>query len=106
MKVADVMTCHVEFIEPDATAQDAAALMGELDVRALPIGSPEDLKGIITDWDLLYRVGGRGQGSSAHPRLGLGHDARFHLPAGRSTHDGDGPYGLAQHPPAARTGER
>lgn len=56
MKVADLMTRHVEFIEPDKTAQDAAALMGELDVSALPIGSPEDLTGIITDRDLLYRV--------------------------------------------------
>lgn len=61
MKVADVMTRHVEFLEPDATAQDAAALMGELDVSALPIGSPEDLKGIITDRDLLYRVVAEGK---------------------------------------------
>ena len=56
MKISDLMTRHVEFIEADATAQDAAALMGELDVSALPVGSPEELKGIITDRDLLYRV--------------------------------------------------
>jgi CBS domain-containing protein len=56
MKVADVMTRHVEFIEVEATAQEAASLMGELDVSALPIGSPQDLKGLITDRDLLYRV--------------------------------------------------
>jgi CBS domain-containing protein len=61
MKVADLMTRHVEFIEPDATAQDAASLMGELDVSALPIGSPEDLNGIITDRDLLYRVVAEGK---------------------------------------------
>ncbi len=56
MRVADVMTRHVEFIEPDATAQDAASLMGELDVSALPLGTPDDLKGVVTDRDLLYRV--------------------------------------------------
>ena len=56
MKVADLMIRHVEFIEPNATAQEAAALMGELDVSALPIGSAQDLKGIITDRDLLFRV--------------------------------------------------
>ena len=56
MRVADVMTRHVEFVEPEATAQEAAALMGELDVSALPLGSPEDLKGVVTDRDLLYRV--------------------------------------------------
>lgn len=56
MKVRDLMTTHVEFIEPDASVQDAAALMGELDVSALPIGSSEALKGVITDRDILYRV--------------------------------------------------
>ena len=61
MKVADVMTRHVEFVAPDATAQDAAALIGELDVSALPVGSPEDLRGIITDKDLLFRVVAEGK---------------------------------------------
>lgn len=56
MRVADIMTRHVEFIEPEATAQEAASLMGELDVSALPIGSPQRLQGVITDRDLLYRV--------------------------------------------------
>jgi CBS domain-containing protein len=61
MRVADVMTRHVEFIEPDATVQEAASLMGELDVSALPLGSPGDLKGVITDRDLLYRVVAEGK---------------------------------------------
>ena len=61
MKVADVMTRHVEFIEPDATAQAAASLMGELDVSALPLGSAGDLRGVITDRDLLYRVVAEGR---------------------------------------------
>lgn len=61
MKVADVMTRDVEFVDPNATAQDAAALMGELDVSALPLGNPEDLRGIITDRDLLYRVVAEGR---------------------------------------------
>jgi len=61
MKVADLMTRHVEFIEPEASAQEAAALMGELDVSALPVGSPQDLKGVITDRDLLYRVVAEGK---------------------------------------------
>jgi CBS domain-containing protein len=61
MKVSDLMARHVEFIEPDATVQDAAALMGELDVSALPIGTPDDLKGIITDRDILYRLVAEGK---------------------------------------------
>ena len=61
MKVTDFMTRHVEFIEPDATIQEAVILMGELDVSALPLGSPADLKGIITDRDILYRVVAEGK---------------------------------------------
>ncbi len=61
MRVADLMTRHVEFIEPNASTQDAASLMGELDVSALPLGSPEDLKGFITDRDLVYRVVAEGK---------------------------------------------
>src|SRR3954463_1237552 len=61
MKVADLMAKHVEFIDPDATVQDAASMMGELDVGALPVGSAEDLKGVITDRDILYRVVAEGK---------------------------------------------
>lgn len=61
MKIADLMTRHVEFIEPNATVQDAAALMGELDVSALPLGTAEDLRGVVTDRDLLYRVVAEGR---------------------------------------------
>ena len=61
MKVSDLMAKHVEFIEPDASVQEAAALMGELDVSALPIGTAEDLKGVITDRDILYRVVAEGK---------------------------------------------
>jgi CBS domain-containing protein len=61
LKVSDLMTRHVEFVPADATAQDAAALMGELDVSALPVGSSGDLRGIITDRDLLYRVVAEGK---------------------------------------------
>jgi CBS domain-containing protein len=61
MKVSDLMTRHVEFLDDDATVQAAAALMGELDVSALPLGSADDLKAIITDRDILYRVVAEGK---------------------------------------------
>ena len=61
MKVSELMAKHVEFIDPDASVQDAASMMGELDVGALPIGTAEDLKGVITDRDILYRVVAEGK---------------------------------------------
>jgi CBS domain-containing protein len=56
VKVGELMTRHVEFVAADASASDAAVLMGELDVGALPVGSAEQLEGIVTDRDILYRV--------------------------------------------------
>jgi CBS domain-containing protein len=64
MRVAEVMTRDVEFIAPEAPASAAAELMGELDVGALPVGGPGDLRGVVTDRDLLYRVVARGLDAS------------------------------------------
>lgn len=61
MKVSDLMAKHVEFVDPNATVQDAASMMGELDVGALPVGSAENLQGVITDRDILYRVVAEGK---------------------------------------------
>ena len=56
MKVADVMSTAVEYIGGNAPVREAAELMGELDVGALPVGSAGDLDGIVTDRDILFRV--------------------------------------------------
>ena len=64
MRIAELMTREVEFIAPDAPVSAAAELMGELDVGALPVGGPADLRGIVTDRDLLYRVVARGLDAS------------------------------------------
>jgi CBS domain-containing protein len=54
------MTRHVEFIGGEELVREAAVLMGELDVGALPVGAAEQLDGIVTDRDILYRVVARG----------------------------------------------
>lgn len=56
LRVTDVMTTFVEFIGPDATVKEAAELMGELEVGALPAGSADRVEGVVTDRDILYRV--------------------------------------------------
>lgn len=61
MQVSDIMSAEVRFIAADASVQEAATLMGELDVGALPVGSAEDLQGVITDRDILYRVVAEGR---------------------------------------------
>lgn len=61
MLISDIMARSLEFIEPGATIQEAAELMGELDVGALPVGSPQDLQGILSDRDILFRVVAEGR---------------------------------------------
>ena len=65
MKVTEVMTGGVEFIDGAALVKEAAELMGELDVGSLPVGTPEALEGVVTDRDILYRVVARGLDPSA-----------------------------------------
>jgi CBS domain-containing protein len=56
VKVVDIMSAAVEFIGASATAKEAAELMGELDVGALPVGTARSLEGILTDRDILFRL--------------------------------------------------
>ena len=60
MIVSEIMSREVEFIPPEASAQDAAELMGEIDVGALPVGTADRLHGVVTDRDILYRVVSKG----------------------------------------------
>ena len=64
MRVGEIMARHVEFIPAEAPVSEAAELMGELDLGALPVGTAEDLQGVVTDRDILYRVVARGLGSA------------------------------------------
>jgi CBS domain-containing protein/CheY-like chemotaxis protein len=56
MKIADVMQTEVEFVAPEAPVWEAAVLMADLNAGAVPVGTPDDLQGIITDRDILIRV--------------------------------------------------
>ncbi|SDK62073.1 CBS domain-containing protein [Paracoccus chinensis] len=60
MRVGEIMALYVEFIPAEVPVSEAAELMGELDVGALPVGTAEDLQGVVTDRDILYRVVARG----------------------------------------------
>lgn len=67
MRVGELMARHVEFVEADATVREAAVLMGELDLGALPVGGPDDVEGIVTDRDILYRVVAEGLNGAEIP---------------------------------------
>lgn len=67
MKVSEVMTGGVEFIDAGVPITEAAELMGDLDVGSLPVGTADALEGVVTDRDILYRVVARGLDPTSVP---------------------------------------
>lgn len=63
MQVKNAMTEHCEYIKPDATCQEAAQKMRELDCGFLAIGPNADnkLDGVITDRDMVIRAMAEGK---------------------------------------------
>lgn len=60
MKVKEVMTREVEFIQPNDSLQTAAQKMRDRDVGFLPVYEGDELVGVVTDRDIVIRgiVGG------------------------------------------------
>ncbi|MEJ0062539.1 MAG: CBS domain-containing protein [Alphaproteobacteria bacterium] len=55
-QVKDLMTRNPVFISSNATVQDAARKMENVDCGILPVGTPEKIEGVITDRDIVIRV--------------------------------------------------
>lgn len=55
MKVKDIMTTEIETCGPETTVQQVASKMMELDVGSIPVTEDGNLRGIITDRDLVIR---------------------------------------------------
>lgn len=56
MQLRDVMTRRVEVVRPDATLQEAAQKMKELDVGPIPVCDGDRLQGMLTDRDITIRA--------------------------------------------------
>lgn len=56
MQLRDVMTRRVEVIRPDATIQEAAQKMKNLDVGPIPVCDGDRLQGMLTDRDITVRA--------------------------------------------------
>jgi CBS domain-containing protein len=62
MKVREAMTRDVRLVKPDQPISEAARLMGELDIGALPVEENDRLVGMITDRDIAVRAVAAGRG--------------------------------------------
>jgi CBS domain-containing protein len=65
MKVADVMTKNVQLISPDQTLREAAHMMSEEDIGAVPVSDHDRLVGMVTDRDITIRGVALGKGPEA-----------------------------------------
>jgi CBS domain-containing protein len=55
-KVKDVMEPRPEIVNPNAPLQRVCQKMKEVDCGVLPVGSGDELEGIITDRDIVVRA--------------------------------------------------
>ncbi|HEY0682691.1 MAG TPA: CBS domain-containing protein [Steroidobacter sp.] len=63
MKIRDCMTRDVRMVRPDQSIREAAHLMAELDIGALPVQDNDRLVGMITDRDIAVRAVAEGRGA-------------------------------------------
>ena len=61
MQVKEIMTRGVECTTPNATLQEAARKMRDLDVGPLPVCDNDKLVGMLTDRDIALRAVAEGQ---------------------------------------------
>lgn len=56
MKVRQLMTLHAQCVSPNTSLTEAAQLMHQLNVGALPVCEKDELSGMITDRDIVLRA--------------------------------------------------
>lgn len=59
--VRDVMSSELKTVEPDASVADAAKNMRDSDVGAIPVIDDGELKGLLTDRDIVVQVVAEGK---------------------------------------------
>lgn len=67
MQVKDVMSRDVRIVGPEASVQEAAALMREMDCGFLPVGENDRLIGTVTDRDIAVRAVADGRDPTSFP---------------------------------------
>jgi CBS domain-containing protein len=67
MKVKDIMTKNVAYINPDSTIVEAAQLMQKHNVGSIPVCDKSGVIGIVTDRDIIVRNIAHGKNPQSTP---------------------------------------
>jgi CBS domain-containing protein len=77
MLVKEAMSCDVKTVSPDQEIREAARIMLDIDVGALPVGENDRLVGMITDRDIAVRGVAAGKSPSALVREVMSPEVRY-----------------------------
>jgi CBS domain-containing protein len=77
MKVREAMTPDVRLVAPEQTIREAARLMAECDIGALPVGAGDRLIGVITDRDIAVRAVAEGHGPDTRIDEVMSHEVKY-----------------------------
>jgi CBS domain-containing protein len=77
MRVRDVMSEDVQIARPDQTIRDAAKMMCDMDIGALPVGENDRLVGMITDRDIAVRAVAEGMPPTTTVREIMTQDVKY-----------------------------
>ena len=77
MKIREAMTTDVRLAHPDRSIQEAAQMMADQDIGALPVGENDRLVGMITDRDIAVRAVARGLGPDTKVREVMSEDVLY-----------------------------
>lgn len=77
MIIQHVMSRDVRTVTPEATIQEAARLMADADVGALPVSAGDRLAGMVTDRDIAIRAVAVGKGPETTVGEVMTHDVLY-----------------------------
>lgn len=77
MIVREAMSANVCLVNPDQTICDAARLMADNDIGALPVGENDRLVGMITDRDIAVRAVAAGRSADTKVRDVMSHEVLY-----------------------------
>ena len=77
MLVKEAMSREVKIVAPNQPLQEAARIMLDIDVGALPVGENDKLVGMITDRDIAVRGVAAGKAPTTCVREVMSRDVRY-----------------------------
>ena len=77
MKVREAMTGNVCLADPDRSIREAAQMMADQDIGALPVGENDRLVGMVTDRDIAVRAVAQGLGPDTKIRQVMSQEVMY-----------------------------